>query len=646
MRRQALLLSSVLTILLAIPTSAVAQSTEDVPGAEERFHQHEAGKVRPEPSVGALRQPAIAAAAAVRRNFRLVGHIALPADEVHADVALFDYGAGTGVHAFVGSWSGRCAGTGVKIIDASRPANPKLVSIAGSHPGESHEDVDVLRIGNRIVMGTGVQVCGESGQGRAGLLLMDVTNPSDPKNLSFFPTPAGGVHELDLVARPDGKVLALLAVPFVEFENTYFGADAGGEFRIVDITRPRNPVELSNWGVIANSSLPIPAGNDEYSSSFQGLGHFAAAYAHSARAADEGMTAYVSYWDAGILKFDISDPTDPQLVARTTYPLPADGDGHSMTTYDVRGHRYIFQNDEDEDPFAMPTITSTATGDKRFYGIEEPWAPTILTQTGTVRGRVHDAGDGCQASDYAGARDKVALADSIDPFYVDIIPDWPAPPCTIGRQVVLAARAGAIAFVSNLVSPDDAYVYFEGPANVVQEVAVGMPVVQISDIDELAVRIRRALRQGPVRIRLNPSRPTHGFIRVFREDRGTDRDGDGVVELRQVGKFAGLPYVSGPDAFEAPPGSWEVHNTEVTDRRAYSSWYSHGIVALAIGDPTEPKLVGQFVPPASGRFGDIFGPAFPLVWGVAIDEDSGLIYASDMRSGLWIVKPTGRAAPH
>jgi hypothetical protein len=641
MRRPAIMFSIVSAFLLVLPMISIAQEEGETPGAQERFQEHESAKFRGEPGAGALRA-AEAGQATVKRNFRVVGHLALPSREVHADVGLFDYGRDGGVHAFVGSWGGRCAGTGVKIVDASRPAHPRLVSIAGSHPGESHEDVDILRIGSRVVMGTGVQVCGDDG--RAGLLLMDVTDPSDPQRLSFFPTPAGGVHELDLVARPGGRVLALLAVPFVEFDNTYFGTDAGGEFRIVDITHPRNPVELSSWGVIADSELPIPAGNDEFSSSFQGLGLFAAAYAHSARAADEGRTAYVSYWDAGVLKFDITQPRNPRLLARTTYPLPADGDGHSLTTFDARGHRFIFQNDEDADPFAMPSITSSATGEKRFFGIEEPWAPTILTQTGTVRGRVFNAGDGCQAGDYAGAQNKVALADSVDPFYVDIIPGWEVP-CTIGRQVVLAARAGAIAFVSNLVSPDDAYPYFEGPDDQVQEEAAGMPVVQISDIDELAARIRRALAHGPVRIQLKPSRPTHGFIRVFREDQGRDRDGDGVVELRQVGKFDALPFVAGADAFAAPPGSWEVHNTEVVNWRAYSSWYSHGIVALAIGSPKEPALVGQFVPPASGRFGDIFGPAFPLVWGVAIDEESGLIYASDMRSGLWIVRPTGRAAP-
>ena len=127
--------------------------------------------------------------------------------------------------------------------------------------------------------------------------------------------------------------LALLAVPFVEFDNTYFGTDAGGEFRIVDVSDPTNPTELSDWGIIADSSLRIPAGNDEITSSFQGLGYFATFYAHSARAANHGRTAYVSYWDGGALKFDISDPTEPVLVARTVFPRSADGDAHSMTPY-------------------------------------------------------------------------------------------------------------------------------------------------------------------------------------------------------------------------------------------------------------------------------------------------------------------------
>jgi hypothetical protein len=29
------------------------------------------------------------------------------------------------------------------------------------------------------------------------------------------------------------------------------------------------------------------------------------------------------------------------------------------------------------------------------------------------------------------------------------------------------------------------------------------------------------------------------------------------------------------------------------------------------------------------------------VWGVAVDETSGLVYLSDMNSGLWIMQRTG-----
>jgi hypothetical protein len=90
-----------------------------------------------------------------------------------------------------------------------------------------------------------------------------------------------------------------------------------------------------------------------------------------------------------------------------------------------------------------------------------------------------------------------------------------------------------------------------------------------------------------------------------------------------------------------PEGGWSIHNTEVLADRAYSSWYSHGIVALDVSHPTRPAKVGQFVPPppAGGE------PPFALVWGVAIDPGTGIIYASDINSGLWIVRPTGHARP-
>lgn len=564
----------------------------------------------------------------VAENFQLLGHANLGGGAPNGDVWFFDHGGTVGKFAYVGTWSAQCTGQGAKVVDVNDPTKPKWEGFVGARKNSSNEDVVVRRIGSRDVLGIGVQACGEGGSD--GLALFDVTNPRKPVELSFFPTPAG-VHELDLVVRPDGQALALLATPFSEFSDTYFGTSFGGEFRIVDITNPSAPVPLSDWGIIADSDLLIQGGNDPVSSSFQGLpGFFAAHYAHSVRAADAGATAYVSYWDGGILKFDIGDPSAPVYLGRTIYPTGSSGDGHSMSPYQVGAARYILQNDEDFQSLPDVLVTTSATGARQVEGFQQPWAPVQLTAGGqTVAGAVYDAADGCQAGDYAGASGKIALADSVDPFYVGIIPGWPVPPCTIGQQTLLAAAAGATAFVSNLISPDDAYAYAPGAA----VGGAGIPVIQIADIDDVASALRAP--GGPDTMTITAQTPSWGYLRVFREDAGG--------EWQQVGRFTDAPHAYGEHP--TPPGSWSIHNTEVLGNRAYSAWYSNGIVAIDLSDPTNPVRRGQFVPDTSNRHANSLGTGPAEVWGVAVDPATGIVYASDMRTGLWIVKPTGPAAP-
>lgn len=576
----------------------------------------------------------------VADNFEVLGHSNLVGGSPHGDIFFFDYGGARGKYVFVGSWSSPCSGAGVKIVDVNDPSNPRLVAVAGGRMGTSSEDVSVIRIGQRVVLGVGVQVCkGQAGAG--GLDLFDVTDPGRPLRLSSFPQPAGGVHELDLVARADGRALALLAVPFTEFENTYFEGNLGGEFRIVDISNPTAPVETADWGVIADSSLRDFAGGYEVTSSFQGLGYYAAYYAHSARAADAGMTAYVSYWDAGVLKFDISDPSTPRLVGRTQYAIDEEGDAHSLTTYDVGGRRYVLQNSEEGDALSPVLVTSSATGARKYHGIDEPWAPRLLTTLPNRRlsGTVHDANDGCQAADYAGARGKVALVDTVDPFYVGIIDGWSVP-CTIGTQVELAGRAGAAAMLSNLVSPDDAWPFAQGVTSQTLRAAAGLVVVQVSDIDGMADVIRAA--GGTQTVTMTAGAPEWGFLEVFDESQATDTNGDGTREFKQVGEFSYGPPVTG--VFPAPPGTWTIHNTEVNGTRGYAAWFANGIVALDLSNPASPRRVGQFVPPTNSRFASSLGSGPASVWGVAVDPATGIVYASDMRTGLWVIRPTGAAA--
>jgi hypothetical protein len=83
-------------------------------------------------------------------------------------------------------------------------------------------------------------------------------------------------------------------------------------------------------------------------------------------------------------------------------------------------------------------------------------------------------------------------------------------------------------------------------------------------------------------------------------------------------------------------GSFTDHNTEVAlNDQLFSSWYSDGVVWWTTNDQGVTRQLGQFVPPV-GADGTP-----PLVWGVFVDSAHDLILASDINSGLWIVKPKG-----
>jgi hypothetical protein len=65
---------------------------------------------------------------------------------------------------------------------------------------------------------------------------------------------------------------------------------------------------------------------------------------------------------------------------------------------------------------------------------------------------------------------------------------------------------------------------------------------------------------------------------------------------------------------------------------------------IDVSDPSQPQEVAYFVPPATenpvkpSQRGTLTNTA--QVWGVVVDPVSGLIYASDMNSGFWILKRT------
>jgi hypothetical protein len=579
-----------------------------------------------------LLRPSRANAPGLTENFDVLGHARMKSGGIGGDVYFFDHGD-EGKFAYVGTWVVPCPG-GVKIVDVTDPSHPEWVAEAGGRRGVDFQDMAVATVGGRDILAVGLQECGRRGKG--GLGLYDVTEPSKPKFLSFLKTPAAGVHELDIAITSDGRAFALMAVPFAEGDFVLGGQDRGGEFRIADITDPTNPVEVSDWGIIADSDIPRVNSAEPITRPFQGLGDFPVYFDHSARAADNGTSAYVSYWDGGVLKFDINDPANPQLIGRTTFPIDSDGDAHSLTLYDTEGTRYILQNQEDFSPLSPATVTSSATGSQEFAASEEFWMPTILSEVGAISAEAHDAGDGCEGNDFAGAGGKIALVDWADPV------GGGQPACGKKRQILNAAEAGVGALMINVVGEDRPFV-FPVARKRIRKDAHDLVVVEVSSLDPLASAIRQSA--APETVTLSPNTPSWGTLRIYSEAEATDADGDGVVEYEQVGEFSDLPHVTGTLDEVAGPGAYTIHNTEVNGNRAYSSWYSNGIAAIDLSDPTDPQLVGRWVPPSGKRGARWFGRGPAAVWGVAIDPSTGIVYGSDMRTGLWMLQPTGPAVP-
>jgi hypothetical protein len=299
-----------------------------------------------------------------RADLTLVGHHDL-GGEGAADVWA------NGDVAYVGA---RCNSGGVKIIDVSDPADPRLAGRAADHTNTRAEDVMVIDartpfFGGQL-MAVGLQDCpdedrDEEGEpGLQGVELWDVSDPIQPEPLGFLdvgPLPFGGVHELHLFQREE-RVLALLAVPFSEV----FHPNELGDLRIVDLTDPRNPVELADWGAGKDGGLAYGTPSlEELASEIPALedfpartdctpplgtdplcrGDIAHVLGHSASANEAGMRAYVSYWDAGMVILDISEPSRPLFVGRAEEPASEEGNLHSAIA--VPGEKLAITTDED-----------------------------------------------------------------------------------------------------------------------------------------------------------------------------------------------------------------------------------------------------------------------------------------------------------
>ncbi|MBI2332052.1 MAG: hypothetical protein HYU84_07840 [Chloroflexi bacterium] len=321
-------------------------------------------------------------------NMEVVGHNDLGNRGFNADVWVHSGYAYVGQWGF-GDWAAGSkdrfcpsgSNASVLIVDVRDPSNPQTVGRLQNPPNTSIEDVVVFtgkygRFKGREIAVGGIQYCGDSRydtNADRGLMLWDVTKPAAPVQVGYLNTGCctRGIHEFEIQHRTDLKrTFAYTTVPASRYPDSstasgYRDQNGDGDFRLIDITDPANPFQVSDWG-IQDIGGPFTAGPGCDADTN---------YGHGAEPSDDGKLVFVSYWDSGFIALDLTDPTQPIFKSRTIYPAIADGDAHSSSYDDAR--KLLFTADEDFCKNSGPD-TEKGQGYLRVYDYSDLTAPVQI----------------------------------------------------------------------------------------------------------------------------------------------------------------------------------------------------------------------------------------------------------------------------
>jgi hypothetical protein len=338
---------------------------------------------------------------------------------------------------------------------------------------------------------------------------------------------------------------------------------------------------------------------------------------HSPRANPDGTRAYLSYWDAGLLLLDISDPSSPVYLGRTSYEAGEEGNAHSVD--EAHNGTILVQADEDLSPFEFE-FTSNAFSGKRLM-VEAPFAPSVVDLAGRkMDGEVVHVGRGCPAGSIDGS-------DSVDPYLTDPtgkIALMEGGGCLYDNKIARAQLVGAQgAIVYNSADGGEEPVYMGGSD------PVTLPDGLVVDIDIPVVSVERStgllLRDGTPPVTASAAAVFNGwgYLRFF--------DIKDPANPKQLSTFA---TENTNDETVATEGRWwSAHNPEVRGSTVYASWFSDGVRVIDISDPSSPHETGSW----TGEGASEDAPAVEI-WSVVPHGD--LLLAGDRNYGLYILKHT------
>lgn len=530
-------------------------------------------------------------------------------------------------YAYVGTFDEPTCGpdiTGVHIVDMTDPTQPAKVGFVPTPGGMFTGDVMVGAIRTAAFRGDvlvhAVEFCRTGAASppaneSPGIVLYDVTDPLRPVRLA--PDFSLGFQVHTVYVYQHGQRAFVLVV------------EDGGErdFHVVEITDPRNPMEVSargrpDWFAEGADQLGLGVGpavflHETWQRSYP-RGHAERAYAGKS-------IAYLSYWDAGLVLLDITDPANPVFMGDSDYadPDPVSGqapEGNSHSTVPSADGRYVIMSDEDFSPGRTSLTIDTGGFPGSYRAAEARFSvPIAGLRGGRLSGPATYIGRGC------------------DDESIPLPPKLLLPPgelhiamvergdCALDDKVAAAAKAGygAVVVVGEAANPDGLPSLRGDPQKgtipaVFAARRTGFAMFGIS-LESPAETAFPAPGTTGGHVTLHSTFDGWGYVRIL--------DVTDPAAVREAGQFTVESTMANPP----PPGDHAAHNIVTEARRAYIAWYADGIRVMDFTDPARPREIGRFVDTVHGS--DFWG-----VYLLRHPDGNSYILGSDRDTGLWIFR--------
>ncbi len=544
-----------------------------------------------------------------------------------ADVGVFNG------YAYLAAWGGTtCSYNGVHVVDIRNVAAPTEVAFIqakeGSYPGEGVQALHVTTpFFNGDLLVTNNEKCKDKA-GFGGMNIYDVTNPAHPTPL------AEGVGD-DTVAGQGKKAANEIHSVFAWNTNGKAYAvmtdnEEGLDVDIMDITDPKKATLIAEYDLDEMFPQIVQAAPANLTEVFL--------HDMVVKQIGSRQVMLLSYWDAGYVKIDVTNPkdiaylgdtdfTDPDPeAAESGYIVPPEGNGHEAEF--TMNNAYVIGADEDFGPYALQArnvTDGTAITASQGSNTRQLQPGQVIEGSSVFVGRACP-GDPAVPPGNPNIVD-VAVVERGDCFF------------SVKVANVLAAGGYDAVLIFNRVGSDacnqttgmsvEGDIPTFGVAPRQQGFAIFGYENQYNDAACLAAPAGSVLAPIPVgtpgdTLRFTSYFDGWGYAHLFRNSNG---------KMTELDTYA-IPEAHDP-AFATGFGDLSVHEVATSQKRAdlaYFSYYAGGFRVTRIVDNTLVE-VGHYIDQGGNNF-----------WGVQVftgPDGKEYVAASDRDYGLYIFRYTG-----